>query len=76
MFHIPDATIHTLRELMEPGGTAKYQEHIAYLGGLSVSVGITIDYWLKRGTVCSPMAHETQGNFQGGPKGGPKIHQV
>ncbi len=33
MFHIPDATIHTLRELMEPGGTAKYQEHIAKLEG-------------------------------------------
>jgi hypothetical protein len=33
MFHIPDATIHTLRELMEPGGTAKYQTHIAKLEG-------------------------------------------
>lgn len=33
MFHIPDATIHTLRELMEPGGTEKYQEHIAKLDG-------------------------------------------
>ena len=33
MFHIPDATIHTLRDLMEPGGTAKYQEHIAKLEG-------------------------------------------
>lgn len=33
MFHIPDATIHTLRELMEPGGTAKYQEHIGKLEG-------------------------------------------
>ena len=33
MFHIPDATIHTLRELIEPGGTAKYQEHIAKLEG-------------------------------------------
>ncbi|MEL7127918.1 MAG: ATP-binding protein [Pseudomonadota bacterium] len=33
MFHIPDATIHTLRELMEPGGTAKYQEHIEKLEG-------------------------------------------
>jgi voltage-gated potassium channel Kch len=28
MFHIPDATIHTLRELMEPGGAKKYQAHI------------------------------------------------
>jgi hypothetical protein len=33
MFHIPDATIHTLRELMEPGGTDKYREHIAKLDG-------------------------------------------
>ena len=33
MFHIPEATIHTLRELMEPGGTAKYQEHITKLEG-------------------------------------------
>ena len=33
MFHIPDATIHTLRELMEPGGTAKYQTHIEQLEG-------------------------------------------
>jgi len=33
MFHIPDATIHTLKELMEPGGTAKYQEHTAKLEG-------------------------------------------
>ena len=33
MFHIPDATIHTLRDLMEPGGTDKYQEHIAKLEG-------------------------------------------
>ncbi|MBT2132358.1 helicase HerA domain-containing protein [Aliiroseovarius lamellibrachiae] len=33
MFHIPDATIHTLRELMEEGGTDKYQEHIAKLEG-------------------------------------------
>ena len=33
MFHIPDATIHTLRELMEPGGTDAYQEHIAKLEG-------------------------------------------
>jgi hypothetical protein len=33
MFHIPDATIHTLRDLMEPGGTKKYKEHIAKLEG-------------------------------------------
>jgi len=33
MFHIPDATIHTLRELMEPGGTEKHQEHIDKLEG-------------------------------------------
>lgn len=33
MFHIPDATIHTLRELMEPGGTDKYREHINRLEG-------------------------------------------
>ena len=33
MFHIPDATIHTFRELMEPGGTDKYLEHINKLEG-------------------------------------------
>ncbi|MCK0138927.1 type IV secretory system conjugative DNA transfer family protein [Aliiroseovarius sp. F47248L] len=33
MFHIPGATIHTLRELMEPGGTDKYREHIERLEG-------------------------------------------
>ncbi len=33
MFHIPNATIHTLCDLMEPGGTAKYREHIAKLEG-------------------------------------------
>ena len=33
MFHIPDATIHTLRELMEPGGTGKYRAEIARLDG-------------------------------------------
>jgi len=33
MFHIPDATIHTLRELMEAGGTDKYREHINKLEG-------------------------------------------
>ncbi len=33
MFHIPNATIHTLCDLMEAGGTAKYKEHIAKLEG-------------------------------------------
>jgi hypothetical protein len=33
MFFIPGATIHTLRDLMEPGGTAKYQVHIKQLDG-------------------------------------------
>lgn len=33
MFHIPDATIHTLRDLMEPGGTEKYRAHIEELEG-------------------------------------------
>jgi hypothetical protein len=33
MFHIPDATIHTLRELMEPGGADKYRAHIEQLEG-------------------------------------------
>lgn len=33
MFHIPDATIHTLRELMEPGGTEAYRDDIAKLDG-------------------------------------------
>jgi hypothetical protein len=33
MFHIPNATIHTLRELMEPGGAVKYQSHIDQLDG-------------------------------------------
>jgi len=33
MFHIPDATIHTLRELMEPDGTKKYQAYIDKLDG-------------------------------------------
>lgn len=33
MFHIPDATIHTLRELMEPGGTETYRDQIAKLEG-------------------------------------------
>lgn len=33
MFHIPDATIHTLRELLEPGGCEKYREQIDKLEG-------------------------------------------
>ncbi|WP_157994884.1 hypothetical protein [Paracoccus tegillarcae] len=33
MFHIPDATIHTLRDLLEPGGAATYQKEIAALSG-------------------------------------------
>jgi len=33
MFHIPDATIHTLRDLMEPGGAEKYAEQIGQLEG-------------------------------------------
>ena len=33
MFHVPNATIHTLRDLMEPGGTEKYRDHIAKLEG-------------------------------------------
>ncbi|GGD29043.1 type IV secretory system conjugative DNA transfer family protein [Sinisalibacter lacisalsi] len=33
MFHIPEATIHTLRELLEPGGTEKYRAHIENLEG-------------------------------------------
>jgi hypothetical protein len=33
MFYIPNATIHTLRDLMEPGGSDKYREHIDKLDG-------------------------------------------
>lgn len=33
MLHIPDATIHTLRELMEPNSEIKFAEHIAKLSG-------------------------------------------
>lgn len=33
MLHIPDATIHTFRELMEPTGYEKYKEHINRLQG-------------------------------------------
>jgi hypothetical protein len=31
MFYVPNATIHTLRALMEPGGSEKYQAEIATL---------------------------------------------
>lgn len=33
MLHIPDATIHTLRELMEPGSEKKFAVHIRKLSG-------------------------------------------
>ena len=33
LFHIPNATIHTLRDMMESGGSAQYAEHIAKLEG-------------------------------------------
>lgn len=33
MLHIPNATIHTLRELMEPGADVKFASHIAKLSG-------------------------------------------
>lgn len=33
MFHIPDATIHTLVELMEEGGSEKYEDQIKQLDG-------------------------------------------
>jgi len=33
MLHIPDATIHTLRELMEPDSEVKFAAHIAKLNG-------------------------------------------
>ncbi len=33
MLHIPDATIHTLRELMEPGSEKKFAPHITKLTG-------------------------------------------
>lgn len=33
MLHIPDATIHTLRDLMEPGSEVRFAEHIAKLTG-------------------------------------------
>jgi len=37
LLHIPDATVHTLLELMEPGGDQKYQQHIAKLQGAARS---------------------------------------
>jgi hypothetical protein len=33
LLHIPNATVHTLRELMETGGYEKHREHIAKLQG-------------------------------------------
>lgn len=33
LFHVPDATIHTFRELMEPGGTDAYRQYIDRLEG-------------------------------------------
>ncbi len=33
LLHIPNATIHTLRELLEDGGYAKYKHHIDKLSG-------------------------------------------
>lgn len=33
MFHIPDATIHTLQDLLETGGAGKYREYIDKLDG-------------------------------------------
>ncbi len=33
MLHIPDSTIHTLRDLMEPGSKEKFAEHIEKLSG-------------------------------------------
>ncbi len=33
MLHIPDATIQTLRQLMEPGSNVRFAEHIAKLTG-------------------------------------------
>ncbi len=37
LFQIPGATIHTFRELMEPGGSEKYREHIDKLDGTARS---------------------------------------
>ncbi|MCB1470776.1 MAG: ATP-binding protein, partial [Rhizobiaceae bacterium] len=33
LLHIPDATIHTLRELLEDGGAGRYRAHIEHLSG-------------------------------------------
>ncbi len=35
MLRIPDATIHTLRELLEPDGAERFKEHISSLTGVS-----------------------------------------
>jgi hypothetical protein len=37
LLHIPNATVHTLLQLMEPGGDQKFQEHIAKLHGAARS---------------------------------------
>jgi uncharacterized protein DUF87 len=37
LLHIPNATVHTLLELMEPGGDQKYQEPISKLHGAARS---------------------------------------
>lgn len=37
LLQIPNATVHTLLELMEPGGDQKYQEHISKLQGAARS---------------------------------------
>lgn len=37
LLQIPGATVHTLLELMEPGGDQKYQEHISKLQGAARS---------------------------------------
>jgi len=37
LLHIPNATVHTLLELMEPGGDQKYKEYISQLQGAARS---------------------------------------
>ena len=37
LLQIPNATVHTLLELMEPGGDQKYQEHVSKLQGAARS---------------------------------------
>src|SRR6185312_7220210 len=37
LLHIPNATVHTLLELMEPGGDQKYKEYISKLHGAASS---------------------------------------